>query len=103
MQESEHGVVYTKRWVVEIILDMVGYRSGTGLARKKIVEPSCGCGAFLAVIAERLADEVAPTGDWGRIRSSVLGLDIDAEALERCEAEVARTLAARGCPVDEAR
>ena len=51
MQESEHGVVYTKRWVVEIILDMVGYRSGTGLAQKKIVEPSCGCGAFLAAIA----------------------------------------------------
>lgn len=103
MQESEHGVVYTKRWVVEMILDMVGYRCGTGLARKLIVEPSCGCGAFLTVIAERLADEVAATGDWDRIRSSVLGLDIDAEALERCEAEVVRTLAARGCPENEAR
>lgn len=86
-----------------MILDMVGYRCGTGLARKLIVEPSCGCGAFLTVIAERLADEVAATGDWDRIRSSVLGLDIDAEALERCEAEVVRTLAARGCPENEAR
>lgn len=102
MKESEHGVVYTKRWVVETILDMVGYRSGTGLARKKIVEPSCGCGAFLTVIAERLADEAAKTGDWALIRRSVLGLDIDAEALARCEVEVARTLVERGCPEAEA-
>lgn len=103
MKTSEHGVVYTKRWVVEWILDMAGYRAGTGLADKLVVEPSCGCGAFLTVIAERLAEEVAEKGDWDFIRASVLGLDIDAAALERCEAEVVRTLAARGCPEAKAR
>lgn len=41
-----HGVVYTKEWVVNLILDVAGYVPGAGISDKMIVEPSCGCGSM---------------------------------------------------------
>jgi hypothetical protein len=56
LQEAiEHGEVFTRRWVVETILDMVGYTADRDLANMLIVEPACGAGAFLGPITERLS------------------------------------------------
>jgi adenine-specific DNA-methyltransferase len=56
MQETfEHGEVFTRRWVVETILDLVGYTVERDLAGMLVVEPACGSGAFLGPIAERLS------------------------------------------------
>ena len=56
LQEAiEHGEVFTRRWVVETILDLAGYTSDRDLADMLIVEPACGAGAFLGPIAERLS------------------------------------------------
>ena len=35
------GVVYTKRWVVELLLDLAGYRSEVNLVDCVAVEPCC--------------------------------------------------------------
>lgn len=51
----EHGEVFTRRWVVETILDLVGYTADRDLAGMVMVEPACGAGAFLGPIAERLS------------------------------------------------
>jgi hypothetical protein len=51
---TDHGEVFTRRWVVEMILDLVGYVADGDLTRRTIVEPSCGTGAFLVPIVERL-------------------------------------------------
>jgi hypothetical protein len=50
-----HGEVFTRRWVVEMILDLVGYTAERDLAETLLVEPTCGAGAFLRSIAERLS------------------------------------------------
>ena len=50
-----HGEVFTRRWVVETILDLVGYTADRDLADLHIVEPACGTGAFLGPITERLS------------------------------------------------
>jgi adenine-specific DNA-methyltransferase len=56
LQEAvRHGEVFTHRWVVEAILDLVGYTPDKDLADLRIVEPACGSGAFLGAIAERLS------------------------------------------------
>ena len=52
----DHGEVFTRRWVVELILDLVGYSSEVDLGRRTIVEPSCGTGAFLVPIVDRLVE-----------------------------------------------
>ena len=54
-----HGEVFTRRWVVDLILDMIGYWPEADLAASTIVEPACGCGAFMIPIVERLAESCA--------------------------------------------
>ena len=51
---GEHGEVFTRRWVVDLVLDLVGYDPALDLGATTIVEPSCGYGAFLLPIVERL-------------------------------------------------
>ncbi|MFC0544021.1 Eco57I restriction-modification methylase domain-containing protein [Kutzneria chonburiensis] len=54
-QAVQHGEVFTRRWVVETILDLVGYTADQDLADAVIVEPACGGGAFLGPVVERLS------------------------------------------------
>lgn len=54
-QAVEHGEVFTRRWVVETMLDLVGYTADRDLASMVIVEPACGGGAFLGPIVARLS------------------------------------------------
>lgn len=53
--QENHGVVYTKPWVVELILDMAGYDPATNLVDTLAVEPAAGQGAFLIPMTRRLA------------------------------------------------
>lgn len=52
----EHGEVFTRQWIVEMILDLVGYYPEQDLATLRLVEPACGAGAFLSMIARRVSD-----------------------------------------------
>jgi len=56
------GVVFTKRWVVELLLDLSGYCSDKNLVDALAVEPAAGDGAFLGPMIERL---------WSRVGISV--------------------------------
>src|ERR671918_737036 len=51
---ADYGEVFTRRWVVDLILDLVGYTADRDLAAKRLVEPSCGTGAFLVPVVDRL-------------------------------------------------
>lgn len=51
---TAHGEVFTQGWVVDLILDLLDYRSERDLAGLRLVEPSCGTGAFLVAIARRI-------------------------------------------------
>ena len=48
------GVVYTKSWVVELMLNLANYRSEINLVDALAVEPAAGDGAFLGPMIERL-------------------------------------------------
>ncbi len=51
---DERGAIFTRREVVEFILDMVGYRSESPIYAASLLEPSFGDGDFLLVAVERL-------------------------------------------------
>jgi hypothetical protein len=53
------GVVYTKSWVVELLLDLANYRSDENLVDAVAVEPAAGDGAFLGP-DDRAAYSVVP-------------------------------------------
>ncbi|MYF69172.1 MAG: N-6 DNA methylase [Proteobacteria bacterium] len=50
------GAVFTRREVVEFILDMVGYTVDRPLFEKSLLDPSFGTGDFLFVVIERLLE-----------------------------------------------
>jgi type I restriction-modification system DNA methylase subunit len=52
---EKNGVVYTKSWVAELILDLAGYCADRDLAQLRAVEPAAGDGAFLLPMIRRLA------------------------------------------------
>jgi adenine-specific DNA-methyltransferase len=51
----EHGEVFTRRWIVDLILDLAGYTANRDLASAVAVEPACGVGAFLEPMILRLS------------------------------------------------
>lgn len=75
--EAEHGEVFTRRWVVELILDLVGYTSDRDLGAMVAVEPACGLGAFVVPMVERLLDSARRYGrDARSLAGAVRGFDL---------------------------
>ncbi|HET9898701.1 MAG TPA: Eco57I restriction-modification methylase domain-containing protein [Streptosporangiaceae bacterium] len=78
------GVVYTRPWVVNLILDLVGYRAGEDLAVVHAVEPSAGEGAFLVPMIRRLMSSASARGrDFADLRDSIRAYELDAPSAQR--------------------
>lgn len=73
------GAVFTRREVVDFILDLVGYTVDQPLHEKRLLEPSFGGGDFLIPIIERLLNA------WRATRSSDSPLDDLANAIQAIE------------------
>lgn len=100
---ADYGEIFTRRWVVDLILDLVGYTADQDLAQQVLVEPSCGTGAFLVPIVDRLIESATSHGrDLEAIRPSVRAFDLlDANA-ERARKAVAMRLREAGLAQDAA-
>lgn len=89
----EAGVVYTKPWMVELVLDLAGYMPKRRLAELVALEPSAGDGAFLSAMVRRLVESCErhgiPLTDAGR---AIQAFEIDPEAAERAVGVVCETL-----------
>lgn len=83
---KKNGRVYTPRFIVEQILDLANYR-GEKIAGKFVVDPSCGDGAFLAVVVERYCRENANLGAArlkAELETCVRGIELDPAEREKC-------------------
>jgi adenine-specific DNA-methyltransferase len=93
----EHGEVFTRRWVVDFILDLVGFTPDKDLAAAVAIEPSCGTGAFLVPMAARLLES---TVRFGRpitdAASALVASDLLAANVEQARTAVEATLGAAG-------
>jgi adenine-specific DNA-methyltransferase len=61
-RDGQHGAIFTQRWVVELIMDLAGYTIDRDLGATIAVEPSCGAGAFLGPMVERLVQSALAHG-----------------------------------------
>lgn len=88
-----HGEVFTKRWIVGVLLDLVGYESSRDLAALTLVDPSCGRGAFLIPAVERLAKSLrdGPV-EAGTLADAVAAYDLQESNVEHCRNTVATVL-----------
>ena len=105
---EQRGAIFTRREVVEFILDLAGYTADRPLYSFRLLEPSFGDGDFLQIVIERLLaswQQGDPSGDaitalsqcirsvelhessFGATHSKVIAAlreaDIDAEAAEQ--------------------
>jgi len=73
-----HGVVLTKPHVVRLILDLAGYQPERDLSRLRLLEPSCGHGAFLVQAVDRLLLSAAKHGVRAdELSQAIVAYDID--------------------------
>ncbi len=79
---TDYGEVFTRRWVVDLILDLVGYTKDHDLGARRLVEPSCGTGAFLLPAVDRLVASCLEHGrDLRSIGDAIRAFDLlDANA-----------------------
>ena len=94
---EEHGEIFTRRWVVELILDLAGFTADRDLGGFVAVEPSCGAGAFLVPMVERLIESCQrhdrPLTD---IRTALRAFDLLPANAELAQKAVAKALVDAG-------
>lgn len=89
----EAGVVYTRPWMVELVLDLAGYVPARRLADVVALEPSAGDGAFLSAMVRRLVESCERHGtDLSRTGSALQAFEIDPVAAEKAMEVVRETL-----------
>lgn len=100
----EHGEVFTRRWVVDLILDLLGYTADKDLCDVKLVEPACGTGAFLTAVASRISASCRTHNrPLGAARAAVRALDLLDRNVEQSRAVVEKVLVEEGWQANEAR
>jgi adenine-specific DNA-methyltransferase len=81
------GAVYTKSWVVNLLLDLAGYCCSANLVDTLAVEPAAGDGAFLGSMIERLIASCQRLGrPLSMCRDSLIAFELDSPSADRARA-----------------
>lgn len=98
-----YGEVFTRRWVVDVLLDLAGYTADRDLGALHLLEPSCGSGAFLGPAVERLIASAKRHGrDLETLHDAVRAYDLQARHLEAARGLCRGLLTSAGAPVEVA-
>lgn len=97
---EQRGAIFTKREVVEFILDLVGYEASRPLFGFRLLEPSFGDGDFLQIVVERLLESWRTAGSPGNpgevLAPCICGVELHAASFEGTRAKVVEQLVAAG-------
>lgn len=94
---QEHGEVFTRRWVVDLILDLVDYSADRDLVGMRAIEPACGSGAFLVAMIERLMDSARRHGrDLREAQGALAAIDLIPRNVALSQAMARETLHSAG-------
>jgi hypothetical protein len=87
--QEKNGVVYTRSWVVDLMLDLAGYTTGHDLQPLLIVEPASGNGRFVLAIVQRLIDSCRTFNrPMESTTCSLLTCELDPESSRQCRTAV---------------
>lgn len=97
------GEVFTRRWVVEFILDLSGYTPERDLSACVAVEPACGGGAFLGPMVERLIESTRLHGRrMTDARTAIRAFDLLASNVQYSRKAIATELVNAGVSLEDA-
>jgi hypothetical protein len=101
---EKRGAVYTKPWIVELLLNMAGYDVAADLASRFAVEPAAGEGAFLVPMALRLLHSAQLKGrGYLECKDSLRAYELDSESAAIARGAVTQALVREAVPEVEAR
>lgn len=91
------GIVYTKRWVVDLLLDLADYCPEKDLANTLAIEPAAGNGAFLGPMVERLVESCRNHGrPLSECLHSIIAYELNEESAARSRAAIHEILLKHG-------
>jgi adenine-specific DNA-methyltransferase len=87
LRPENYGEVFTRRWVVDLLLDLTRYTADQDLGALNLVDPSCGTGAFLYQAVERLLISASAHGrPLASLKSAIRAYDLQIGHVEVCRA-----------------
>lgn len=97
------GSVYTKRWVIDLMLDQAGVVPEADLAAWTMIEPASGDGAFVSALAERLVASCLIHGrDIGSCDETIIAFELSPDAAKRSRLVVTQCLVGKGISIASA-
>jgi len=94
------GEGFTRRWIVDFILDAVEYKDTVDLVARRAIEPACGSGAFLLPMVERLVRSARlHGGSVEDAEDAIRAFDLNAESVALARKAVGELLVSEA--VDE--
>lgn len=101
--ERNYGAIFTRRWVVDLMLDTCDYTAERNLTDTVAVEPSCGDGAFLLPMVERLSASLKKhKRDLTDAAGAIKGFDLQAQHVHYCRQLVSEYLVTEGWKPEDA-
>ena len=104
---DERGAIFTRREVVDFILDLVGYEASQPLYERTLLEPSFGGGDFLLPAIERLLKSwkkaLAEGKNVGRLAGCVRAVELHRDSFDRGREKVIGILLQEGFSTTDAR
>lgn len=98
---EERGAIYTKREVVEFMLDLVGYIPSRPLHRVRLLEPSFGGGEFLLAAIRRLMAAAKASDGPIDLIDCIQAVELHRNTFNATKAKVDATLAEHGLDESE--
>lgn len=90
---EERGAIFTKREVVEFILDLVGYDPAEPLYQRRLLEPSFGFGDFLIPAVDRLLESWKGSGTgWETLADAIRAVELHRGSSDHTRALIVQKL-----------
>ena len=99
MTESKaYGRVYTPNFIVNLILDQIGYNTSSNVIGKHIIDNSCGDGAFLIEIIKRYCECFVGSIEelTQHLQTYIHGIEIDFNERNKCIANLNSIISSYG-------
>lgn len=104
-EAADRGAIFTRREVVDFVLDLVRYTPNKPLHKRTLLEPSFGNGDFLLPALERLLaawKKASKSGRKASLDDCVRAVELHHDSYERTRVKVIELLSANGVQLEEA-
>ena len=93
---DERGAVYTRREVVDFMLDLAGYTQDQPLYRRRLLEPSFGGGEFLLAAVRRLMTTVRSANHLGDLADCIRAVELHRDTFDAMQRRLCALLSEFG-------